>query len=263
MIRSGSGRRSLGGLLLCLAVSAVSVRATAATEDFEFRPLEDVRAAWGRTFDKQNQYTFVVGAVVFSVARGWDDRARENFAHRDRLGGYEWVGNDILGTGVPGALVGFGLWAWGWRHSAVYEVHAGQAELEALLLTGLATEILKRTVQRQRPDGSDRLAFPSGHTSTMAAAAMSLYEFYGWRVGVPAFALTWLTAASRLTVDKHWLSDTVGGTVVGMVFAHAFAEAHFDRMRRASEQAPSARRWRFLPVFNAEGDFQLLATGSF
>lgn len=265
MIGSGVGRRFFAGLVLGLIIGdVVAVRAAAATDDFEFRPLEDFRSGLSQTFDKQNQYTLLGGTLAFAVARGMDDQARATYAHQNRLGGYEWVGNEVLGTGVPGVVVGLGLWAWGWRSSSSYETHAGQAELEALLFTSLATELLKRTVNRERPDGSDHLSFPSGHTSTVAAAAQALEEFYGWKVGVPAYALTVLTAMSRVTADKHWLSDTVAGTVVGMVFAHSFAEAHLDRMRRASGLAPkSTAHWRFLPVFGADGDFQLLATRSF
>lgn len=232
----------------------------------EFRIYEDLRAGLGKTFDKQNRYTLLAGTIALAAARSWDTRMREDYARRERLGRLDDLGNDILGTGVPGALIGFGLWTWGWIRKEAFEVHAGQAELEGMLLTAVASEILKRTVQRERPDGSDRLSFPSAHTSTMAATSMALAEFYGWKAGAPAFALTALTALSRISDDKHWLSDTVGGAVVGMVFAHASAEVHFERMRGSSgesHRAEKASRFFILPVFDAEGEIQLMATRSF
>jgi membrane-associated phospholipid phosphatase len=48
---------------------------------------------------------------------------------------------------------------------------------------------------------------------------MVLQEHYGWKVGVPVFAAATYTAASRLTVNKHWASDVAFGAVLGMVSA--------------------------------------------
>lgn len=48
---------------------------------------------------------------------------------------------------------------------------------------------------------------------------MVLQTHYGWKVGVPIFAAAAYTAASRITVNKHWASDVTFGAVVGMVSA--------------------------------------------
>jgi membrane-associated phospholipid phosphatase len=128
--------------------------------------------------------------------------------------------------------------------------------------------ILKVTVQRERPDHSDFYSFPSGHTYSIAATAMSLQEFYGWRVGVPAFLLTALTAASRWSADKHWLSDTVAGAALGVYFGHAFSQAHLKRIglegdsQSVSETVPERRHlgfsWHIYPL-PVDGGGELLA----
>jgi membrane-associated phospholipid phosphatase len=46
---------------------------------------------------------------------------------------------------------------------------------------------------------------------------MVLQEHYGWKLGVPAFAIAGYTAASRITDNQHWTSDVVFGAALGMV----------------------------------------------
>ena len=77
------------------------------------------------------------------------------------------------------------------------------------------TYAIKVATQRTRPNGDPR-SFPSGHASTSFATAMVLQEHFGWKVGVPAFALAAYTGASRVAANQHWASDVVFGAAVGM-----------------------------------------------
>ena len=203
-----------------------------------YDPFANYRESARVTFDKQNQITLAVGAASFGLARGWDERAREAYRHQRRLGSSEDFFNEVLGTGVPGAVLGAGFWVYGAKRESTYEVHAGQATLEALLATGVLTAALKGLVGRERPDGGDRHSFPSGHTSTVSASAMTLAEFYGWKAAVPGFALVALTGLSRVAQDRHWLSDTVGGAVLGIWVAHSVSRAHLDQVE--GQTAPRA-----------------------
>jgi hypothetical protein len=54
-------------------------------------------------------------------------------------------------------------------------------------------------------------------SSAAFATATVLQRHYGWRLGLPVFAAASYTAASRLTVNKHWASDVTFGAVVGIV----------------------------------------------
>lgn len=66
------------------------------------------------------------------------------------------------------------------------------------------TELVKRLVHRERPDGSDRLSFPSGHTAFAAVNSS------GWR-----WAITANVAIGRQMAGKHYLTDTLGGFGIG------------------------------------------------
>jgi membrane-associated phospholipid phosphatase len=76
-------------------------------------------------------------------------------------------------------------------------------------------EVLKATVSRTRPDGSDDDSFPSGHTSRSFAAATTLYVRQGGEIGIPALAVAGLVGVGRVEGDKHYWGDVVAGAVIG------------------------------------------------
>lgn len=71
-----------------------------------------------------------------------------------------------------------------------------------------------------RPDASDFLSFPSGHTATAFTSACLLYKEYGHRsrwIGVVSFLPAIITGITRMLNNKHWLSDVLGGATIGIV----------------------------------------------
>ena len=94
---------------------------------------------------------------------------------------------------------------------------------EALAVTSIYTAGLKYTVQRTRPDGSDRLSFPSGHTSHTFTLASVANAHYGPKVGVPAFALAAAVGLSRVERGKHNVSDVLAGATLGFVVGRSVA----------------------------------------
>jgi len=93
-----------------------------------------------------------------------------------------------------------------------------QGDLQAggsmLLGSGIALG-LKEAFPEERPDHSDRKSFPSGHAATSFAAAATLEARYGWRVGLPAFALASFVATARVEARKHHWYDVVAGAGIG------------------------------------------------
>lgn len=93
------------------------------------------------------------------------------------------------------------------------------------------TEILKRTVHEQRPDGSDNRSFPSGHTSISFAAAGYLHARYGWQIGLPAAAVASFVGFSRVqSKDHHWY-DVVAGAALGEAAAFIITPAVDERVQ--------------------------------
>lgn len=70
-----------------------------------------------------------------------------------------------------------------------------------------------------RPDGSDRLSFPSGHTAEafLSAEFMRLeYKDVSPWYGIAGYAAATATGMLRMYNNKHWFSDVVAGAGVGI-----------------------------------------------
>lgn len=93
------------------------------------------------------------------------------------------------------------------------------------------TEVLKRTIREERPDGSDRRSFPSGHSSQSFAAAGSLHKRYGWKVGLPAHAVAAFVATARVKAKKHYVHDVLVGAAIGEASAWLITEPRNARVR--------------------------------
>jgi membrane-associated phospholipid phosphatase len=87
-----------------------------------------------------------------------------------------------------------------------------KAQLMAQILSGG----MKFAVSRTRPDGT-AYSFPSGHTTMSFATATVLQSHFGWKVGVPAYAVASYVAASRVQAKRHYLSDVLFGAALGIV----------------------------------------------
>ena len=80
--------------------------------------------------------------------------------------------------------------------------------------------LLKYTVNRERPDGSDNRSFPSGHSLFAFTGAELTRMDYGWGWGGGAYAVAVYTGAERIWGKKHWFTDVLAGAGIGILSAH-------------------------------------------
>lgn len=117
----------------------------------------------------------------------------------------------------------------------------------AVLLSVLAVQLLKAVFDRPRPEEilvvSDLGSFPSGHVANAATMAVALGLIFRrtwiWYVGA---LYTLAMALSRTYLGAHWMSDTVGGLLLGagiavIVWAPLATRLQRDRQPRATESA--------------------------
>jgi membrane-associated phospholipid phosphatase len=100
---------------------------------------------------------------------------------------------------------------------------------QALIVDTAWTGLLKYSLHRTRPDGSDALSLPSGHTSAAFALATVAERHYGWKAGVPAYLLAAGIGASRIESNKHYLSDVVAGAALGTIVGRTVTRVNGGR----------------------------------
>lgn len=114
--------------------------------------------------------------------------------------------------------------------------------LAASIGSALLVQVLKTVFGRVRPEDilvlSDHGSFPSGHTAnaaTIAAVAVLLFP----RLWVFLVGAAWvlLMALGRTLAHAHWMTDTVGGTLVGIGAALVVAAPFAAKILRERERA--------------------------
>ena len=92
------------------------------------------------------------------------------------------------------------------------------------------TYALKYLIKKERPDGSDKHSFPSMHTSVSFTGAAFIQRRYGWKWGIPAYAIASYVGWSRTYAKKHDWWDVVAGAALGAgsayIFTRPFATKH-------------------------------------
>jgi membrane-associated phospholipid phosphatase len=93
--------------------------------------------------------------------------------------------------------------------------HLGFDLLRAQIVSQTIIHAMKYSIRRDRPTG-ECCSFPSGHSATAFAAASVLERHLGYRAAWPTLAIASYVAASRLHDNRHFLSDVVMGSAIGV-----------------------------------------------
>ena len=168
----------------------------------------------------------------------------------NRIGG-GWIAILV----VPGIVAVGLLVARRWRSAIL--------ALAAFAASALLVQLLKEIFGRARPEDmlvvSDYGSYPSGHTANAATIAVVLCVLFP-RVWMYALGVLWVLtmALSRTVLAVHWLSDTVGGALVGasaalLIAALLLPWARRDTMPDAQGRDDGIRPDRVVPADSDHG----------
>ncbi len=171
---------------------------------------------------KENLLIWGTGVAAGGLAYGLgaDAAAFDYFSAEERLPGDVTGVLDTIGSSqvlYPAVIATYFLG----RALGHPEVRNTGAKLtQGLLLTGVIVTVTKKLTTRMRPDQRSDSSLPSGHTADSFTIATILQNDYGWKVGVPAYALAGLMGVSRLDANRHYLSDVIVGAAIGVAVGH-------------------------------------------
>ncbi len=192
-------------------------------------------------FDRDNA-TLLLWAGLASVAMNngdADDDVARYFERHDTFGKIDAEALNVIGSPaahLPAAALWYAVSA---RRQDEVNKQRAMTMFTALTINGAATVALKAVRHNDRPAG-EGWAWPSGHTSSSFTVASVLHEFYGWKVGIPAYTVAGLVAYRMMDVGDHWASDVVFGATLGLVVGHTVARHH---------RAPQIAGFDLLPYY--------------
>jgi membrane-associated phospholipid phosphatase len=202
-------------------------------------PMNLARGAIGM-FHADNAVPFIAGEAATGIATAFDAEARHPSSSA-----FDWSSSLETGAGpIYSTIFVAGMFTAGRiAHRPRFRAMTYDM-LDAAIVNFAYTEVLKVAVGRARPNGQDNKSFPSGHTSNAFALAAVSERHYGWKVGVPAYLAAGLVGASRVDVDKHWLSDVVAGATLGYLTGRTVVRVNGRPLDRAA-RGPA---WSLSPI---------------
>jgi membrane-associated phospholipid phosphatase len=185
-----------------------------------------------------------IGGAAAALAHPLDDDLNEKMTGSDAVGKFfaagKWIGSAYVQVGTAVGLYVIGRYAM--PHAAgapkTNKVsHLGFDIMRALIVSQALTQGIKVVAQRDRPTG-ECCAFPSGHSSAAFATASVLERHLGYRGAWPTYVIASYVAASRLHDNRHFLSDVVFGSALGIASGWTVVGRH-GRSNYALVPAPT------------------------
>ncbi len=183
-----------------------------------------------------------------------------------------FLGDGLAHLGVVGGLLGYGMY-----YDNVQAISTASQTVEALLVTGIVVQVIKRTTGREAPfmatqDGGKWQwfpnqieynkkvpkfdAFPSGHLATVMATTTVLAENYPqhayiWPVGSVVMGLL---SFAMLNNGVHWAGDYPLALAIGYLSAHVVVERNRNLRKAAAVKTSSYKpqSW-ILPFARQDG----------
>ncbi len=196
-----------------------------------------------------------------------------------------FIGDGIPQIGIVGGLIGYGL-----MYNSNHALSVASQNVEALLLTGIVVQVLKRTTGREAPflatisggkwqwfpnqEAYNQQvpkydAFPSGHLATVMASTTVLAHNFPTHTYIKpvGYGLMTLLGFAMLNNGVHWAGDYPLGIAIGYAAAQVAISRNEKKKITTTSAAPISAKKRFqesmvLP-FIEQGGFGLTYYESF
>ena len=186
------------------------------SHDPEGNPLRLIGSDFKNFFSGDTARTLTYTAFAAIVAAPWD---REGVNNGFNIPTTVFQSGNVIGNFVFQIGAGFAAYGAGKATGNQQIAFVGRDIVRAQVVSQVMVQTLKFTVRRDRPDHSNNKSFPSGHSASGFATATVLQRYYGWKVGLPAYALGSYVALARMSWNRHHATDVVMGAGFGIASA--------------------------------------------
>jgi membrane-associated phospholipid phosphatase len=140
------------------------------------------------------------------------------------------------GTETAGDVLAIALPATAFAFTFTHDDPAGRVQFyKSFGVTVAETWLLKQTVHKERPDGSNDQSFPSGHASAAFQAASFVQRRYDDLPAWPGYLLATYTGWTRVEAKKHFTSDVLAGAALGLSSSFVFVTRRHVHVSTALE----------------------------
>jgi PAP2 superfamily len=201
-------------------------------------------------FSKDNLRPLLITAGAAGGGAFFDDNVQRYFSAERRA---KTLGDAGEQLGRPYVIAPMALALYGIGHLGHHQrFRDGTYDIaEVTLVEAAYSTAIKYVTRRERPDGSNKLSFPSGHACNAFAWATVGAHYYGWKLGVPGYALASLVGISRLEKNVHHLSDVLAGAGLGYITARSVIRKNGEPL--PSEPTTTTARLTFAPLRDPHG----------
>ncbi|MDR3289808.1 MAG: phosphatase PAP2 family protein [Rickettsiales bacterium] len=161
-------------------------------------------------FYKNNQYIYIYIYIILSFSTNIYARSLREFG-------------DIFRYAVP--VLGFGMTLKEEHADGSWDYEGTKQFSYSIMATMVSVELLKPIVGERRPDGTNNTSFPSGHAAGAFQGAFFIHRRYGWRPAILPYALSIVTAYSRVEAKKHYIHDVVVGAAIAGLYTLLFVDS--------------------------------------
>ena len=179
-------------------------------------PLKLIAGDFKNFFSADTARTMGYVSLVAIASAPWD---REGVNNGFNLPTTLFQSGNVVGSFMFQMGAGFAVYGTGKSMGNQKLAYAGRDVVRAQVVSQVLVQGLKYMVRRDRPDHSNDKSFPSGHSASAFATATVLQRHYGWRIGVPAYALGSYVALARMAWNRHHATDVVMGAGFGIASA--------------------------------------------
>lgn len=131
---------------------------------------------------------------------------------------------NIVVIALPAAAVGISLAHDGdWKGLGEFAISTG--------LTVGSAYLIRELVRENRPDHSDMHTLTPPDLALADASANYLWSRYGWKYGVPAYALRFVVSEGLTDAKKNHWYDTLATSALAFTFNYAFVTNWKDEQR--------------------------------